>query len=173
MKVTHHLSRLEPMVLHPLRGLPEDHWHRAPEDKWTIAQILEHLAVSVDVVATLFAEIEDTGPMQRRSKPHQAVLRHLMLGAGEIPGGLKSPVEMEPSNHPDPELMAAEFRMGVEMTRGLVEKWPEERQQSVFVTHPRLGDLNLPEWVRFHYLHCRQHGEEIKKRMEWIGNSAA
>lgn len=169
MKVTRHLDRLEPMVLHPVRGLPEEHWHRAPDGKWTIAQILEHLAVSVDVVATMFLEIEDDVPMQRHSKPHQAVLRHLMLGAGQVPGGLKSPVSVVPSPRPDPELVRAEFRMGVEMLRELVEDWPEERQAGTFVAHPLLGDLNLPEWVRFHYLHCRHHGGQIRERLDWIG----
>jgi hypothetical protein len=32
-----------------------------------------------------------------------------------------------------------------------------------------LGDLNLPEWVRFHFLHCRHHAGEISDRLKWLG----
>ena len=45
---------------------------------------------------------------------------------------------------------------------------PEERREAVFVRHPLLGDLNLVEWVRFHYLHCRHHAREIRDRVRWL-----
>ena len=36
------------LVLRPLAGRPEADWHRAPPGKWTPAQIVHHLAISVD-----------------------------------------------------------------------------------------------------------------------------
>ncbi len=168
MKVTRQLARLEPIVLHPLRGLREAHWHTAPRGAWTIAQIVEHLAISVDIVATIFAERVEREDMRRRSKPHQTVLRHLVLTAGRIPPGFKAVPGSEPSSRPDPELVSAEFRMGVELTRSFVEQWPSRRQVSVYVGHPLLGDLNLPEWARFHYLHCRHHARQIRDRLAWL-----
>jgi hypothetical protein len=169
MKVTRHLARLEPLVLGPLHGLQNGDWHRAPDGEWTIAQIVEHLAISVDSVATIFHEREDVEGMQRRSKPHQAVMRHLALGARRVPAGFKAVVGVEPSPQPDPDLVSAEFRMAVEMLKTFAEDWPLERQAGIYVGHPTLGDLNLPEWARFHYLHCRHHARHIRERLAWMG----
>lgn len=168
MKATRHLNRLEPMVLHPLRDLQDDWWHRAPEGKWTIAQILEHMAVGVDVVATLLEKRGDKKNMRRRSKPYQSVLRHLVLGVGRHPGGLKAPEVARPTEKPDPELIVAQFRMGVERLKEYHETWTDDQKENVFVAHPLLGDLNLAEWARFHYLHCRHHAEQIKWRQRWL-----
>jgi len=168
MKVTRQLSRLEPLVLTPLHGLQDGDWHRAPDGSWTIAQIVEHLAISVDSVATIFHEREDAEGMQRRSKPHQAVLRHLVLTSGRVPRGFNAVAGVEPSTRPDPELVSAEFRMAVEMMKQFAAQWSEDQQLSRFVGHPLLGDLNLPEWARFHYLHCRHHARHIRERLAWL-----
>jgi len=168
MKVARHLSRLEPLVLHPVHGLAESDWHRAPEGRWTVAQILEHLAVSVDLVAQLLEERGMLPGRRRRSKPHETVLRHLVLTTGRIPKGLKTVIAAAPSREPDPDMSAAQFRMGVEQLRALSESWSEETRETVFLPHPYLGDLNLPEWVRFHYVHCRHHARQIKDRLDWL-----
>lgn len=167
MKISRQLARLEPMILHPVRGVNGDEWHRAPEGRWSIAQIVQHLAIGVDTVAEAFARraAEDS---KRRANPHQTLLRHLALGIGRFPPGLESPEGARPDERPEPELIQAQFRMGVERMRALAEEWPKERQQAVFVNHPILGDLNFREWVRFHYVHCRHHARQIQKRLAWL-----
>ena len=58
--------------------------------------------------------------------------------------------------------------MGIERLWRMADEWPVERQAEVFVEHPMFGDFNLPEWVRFHFLHSKHHGEQIEERLEWI-----
>jgi hypothetical protein len=169
MKVSHHLARLEPLVLYPLHGISDGDWHRAPRGRWTIAQIVQHLAVGVDLVAGAFTALAESGAMKRRRRPHETVLRHLVLGIGRIPGGLRAPSRTKPDDKPNPELAAAQFRMGVERLKELSSELNEERQLSLFVRHPMLGDLNFPEWARFHYLHCREHAGQIGDRLRWLG----
>lgn len=169
MKVSHHLARLEPLVLTPLHGLRDAEWYRAPEGKWTIAQIVQHVAIGIDLVARSFAELADAPPMQRRNKPHETVLRHMTLGVGHYPAALKALPQAKPDAKPDHELVTAQFRMGVEQLKEISAAWSAERQQSRFVPHPLLGDLNFPEWVRFHFLHCRHHANEISQRRKWMG----
>jgi len=168
MKVRRQLARLEPIVLDPLHGVSGEEWSRAPEAKWSLAQIVEHLAIAMDVVAEHFERRAEKQGMVRRATPAQALLRHALLGLGRLPRGMRAPDVSLPSDHPDPELVAARFRMGVERTRTLVETWAEERQRAVFLPHPVIGDLNLPEWVRFHYVHCRLHARQIDKRLQWL-----
>jgi hypothetical protein len=168
MRISRQLSRLEPMVLKPLHRLTGDDWHRAPTGKWSIAQLVQHLAIGVDSVAEALGRRADRTGMKRRASPHQTVLRHLALGFGRFSPGIESPKGTRPDDRPDPELICAQFRMGVERLREIAEDWPRERQQAVFVNHPILGDLNFPEWVRFHFVHCRHHGRQIRSRLEWI-----
>jgi hypothetical protein len=156
---------LESIVIDPLKEIKSSQWVTAPEGKWSIAQIVEHLAIAFDLVATGFASLPEGEPKERQATPAQAVLRHALLGSGELPKGMRAPDISHPSDDPDPELVVARFRMGVEQTRTLVEDWPQERQVSSFLRHPVLGDLNLPEWVRFHYVHCSLHARQIEKRL--------
>ena len=165
MKVARQLDSLESIVLDPLVDISAGAWSAAPLGKWSIAQIVEHLAIAFDLVATGFASLPEDQPKERDATPAQAVLRHTLLGGGELPKGMKAPDISQPSDDPEPELVVARFRMGIEQTRALVEDWPEERQISTFLRHPVVGDLNLPEWVRFHYVHCTLHSRQIEKRL--------
>lgn len=165
MKVRRQLSALEPMVLSPLHGLRDDDWHRAPEGKWSIAQIVAHLALGVDLSSGVLEKRADKGGMTRRSTPGQAVLRHLLLQLGLFPPGRKSPESTVPPERPAPDLVTAQFRMGVERFLRLADTLPAERQIEVFVRHPVLGDLNFPEWARFHFVHSRHHARQIGERM--------
>ncbi len=168
MKVDHQLARLEPIVFNPIHNVNHSDWRWAPEGKWSLAQVVEHLAITMDVVAEGFEELQDNETMERRSTPAQSVMRHTMLGAGEFPKGMRAPDITIPNDDPDPELAAANFRMALERTRTLVETWPEEKQIGVYLHHPVLGDLNLPEWVRFHYVHCSLHARQIEKWLTWL-----
>ncbi len=168
MRVTRQLSSLEPLVLGPLEGASASEWITAPEGKWSVAQIVEHLAIAFDLVATGFAALPEEGTGPRSATPTQSVMRHALLGSGELPKGMRAPDISHPSDDPEPELVVARFRMGIEQTRSLIEDWPEERRANSFLRHPVLGDLNLPEWVRFHYVHCTLHARQIEKRLAQI-----
>jgi len=39
------------------------------------------------------------------------------------------------------------------------------RRYDLFVKHPRLGDLTLEEWERFHVIHARHHAKQILARV--------
>jgi len=172
MKVTHQLSRLEPIVLDPLHGVTEEDWCRPRDEGWSLAQIVEHLAISIDAVAAGFEECSGGDCTERQATPEQALMRHVMLGAGEFPKGMRAPDYTFPSDDPDPELAQANFRMAIERTRALLEDWPEEQQAGRFLRHPVIGSLNLPEWVRFHYVHCSLHARQIEKWLIWLGAAA-
>lgn len=168
MKVRRQLERVEPMILNPIRRLEGEDWHRTPPGKWSIGQIVGHLAKTADVVATQFAGLEEAPAMERVCTPKQALARHVVLGLGKPPRLKRMPSVVRPEERPDPELARAQFRMGVERMLHFVETWPMERQVGLFVKHPGLGDLNLPEWGRFLYVHCRHQAHNIRVRLRWL-----
>jgi hypothetical protein len=168
VKVRRQLAALEPMVFGPLHGISPEDWHRGPRGKWSIAQIIAHLAAGVDLSSSVFAQRAEKTGMRRRSNPGQAVLRHLLLGFGTFPPGRQSPEITRPPERPDPDIVSAQYRMGVERFATLAQTWTEKRLSEVFVKHPLLGDLNLPEWIRFHYVHARHHAKQIRSRLRWV-----
>ena len=168
MKGRRQLAAIEPMVFGPLHGLLPGDYHKAPRGKWTIAQILTHLALGTDRSSAILEERASKTDMTRRSTPGQAVLRHLLLMLGKFPPGRKSPESTRPGDHPDVDLVSAQYRMALERFGTMIETWPEERQINVFVQHPVLGDLNLKEWIRFHYVHARHHARQIRKTVSYI-----
>ncbi len=172
MKVTRQLERIEPMILGPLAEAVGDDWHYAPDGKWSLAQILSHLAIGIDIVASVFDRRAGRTDMKRRATPKQQLLRQLALGVGKLPSPQKVPKSAYPEEHPDPELISAQFRIGVERFAAMVEQWPQERQENIFVGHPVFGDLNLPEWIRFFYLHCRYYEHKINVRLRLLRRSA-
>jgi len=168
MKGRRQLAAIEPMVFGPLHGLLPADYHKAPKGKWTIAQILAHLAIGTDASSAVLEQRAGKTGMSRRSTPGQAVLRHLLLMLGKFPPGMKSPERTRPADHPDTDLVSAQYRMGLERFGSLIETWPEEQQTNIFVQHPVLGDLNLKEWIRFHYVHSRHHARQIRSRLRYI-----
>ena len=65
MKTTRQLAALEPMVLGRLRGISGDDWHAAPKGRWSLAQILHHLAVGFDEVTLKLEERRLTGGVEQ------------------------------------------------------------------------------------------------------------
>ena len=114
MKIKLQLAALEPLVLQPLHGLSPEAWHAAPAAKWSVAQIVAHLARGVDLSSSAFRQREDRQGMERRATPAQALLRHVLLGIGRFTGGRQAPPEARPPERPEPELVMAQFRIGVE-----------------------------------------------------------
>lgn len=173
MKVRRQLERLEHIVLDDLEKVKGDAWHQAPGGKWTLAQIVDHLGRAVDTIATAFETQADAAPRGRDASPRQHLLRHLLLGAGKLPKPRAISERNRPGERPDPELVAAAFRMAVERLASLTESWTAAQRDGVFVSHPVLGDLNLPEWGRFFYVRGRQYAHQIEVRRRWLTRRAS
>lgn len=168
MKARRQLERVEPMILSPVARLEGEDWHRAPPEKWSIAQIVGHMAKLTDLVAAGFEGLSEHKQMERTCTPKQSLARHVVLGLGRPPKTRTIPRIVEPVERPDPELVKAQFRMAMERVRYLAETWPMERQVNLFVRHTSLGDLNLPEWGRFLYVHGRRQSHRIEARLRWL-----
>ena len=154
------------MVLGDLAGRPEADWHRAPPGKWSPAQIVHHLAISVDGSSRVFQDRRAKPPMRRRPRPLRQRLAHfLYIDVGWIPSGRRAPDVTVPAEHPDVRAVERQLRDGVTRFLALARELLPARGSDLFVKHPRFGDLSLPEWLRFHVRHCRHHAKQIRARL--------
>lgn len=154
------------VVLGPLAGRPDAEWHRAPPGKWSPAQIVHHLAISVDGSSRVFQERRAKPPMRRRPRPLRQRLWHFVyIDVGWIPSGRRAPDVTEPAAHPDARAVERQLRDGVTRFLALARELLPARRADLFVRHPVFGDLTLLEWLRFHVRHCGHHARQIRARL--------
>lgn len=154
------------VVLGPLAGRPEADWHRAPPGKWTPAQIVQHLALGIDGNGRTFESRRTKPAMQRRPRTGPQWIGWLVvLRLGWIVPGRESPPGVRPAERPDPASVDRQLRDGVARFLRLERELVPARSRDLFVKHPALGDLTLPEWLRFHALHSAHHARQIRARL--------
>ncbi len=154
------------MVLAPLDGRPEADWYRAPAGKWTCAQIVEHLAISLEYSAVTFDKRRAHDSMVRRPRRFMERLGSaVILGLGWYPQGFKAPEGTVPAANVTSAAAESKFRAGFTKWQELEHMLLPARRFDLFVKHPRLGDLTLEEWMRFHAVHARHHAKQIKARL--------
>lgn len=159
------LSSLPDLVLGPLAGKSDADWYRAPAGKWNAAQIVEHLSISLEGSGLGFDSRRNKPPMERRPRTGgERLASFLILRVGWFPPGREAPAGSRPAGQVDRRYAEAHFREGVERFDRIAPELLITRPRDLFVKHPRLGDLTLPEWMRFHLIHCRHHARQIRAR---------
>ena len=154
------------LVLDPLAGKPEAAWQQAPPGKWTSAQIVEHLALAMEMSAKTFASRSAKEPMARRGTTlREKVGKIFTFGLGRFPPGLTAPERTTPPPQVDASAAEAHFRAAVAAWEQVERDLLPARRDNLFVKHPRLGDLTLEEWGRFHAVHARHHARQIRARL--------
>jgi len=154
------------LVLGPLARRPDADWYRAPAGKWCPAQIVHHLALGLEYCGRTFASRRHHAPMRRRRRTARQLLGyHLVMDVGWMPSGLQAPSAARPAERPEPQAVARQLRDGVVLLETLARELLPARGSDLFVKHPRLGDLTLPEWLRFHAWHCAHHAKQIRARL--------
>ena len=105
------MTDLLELVLGPLAGRPEASWQQAPPGKWTPSQIVEHLALALEMSAPTFASRRAKEPMARRGTTlREKIGKVLAFGLGRFPPGLKAPERTTPPPRVDGHAAEAHFR---------------------------------------------------------------
>lgn len=143
-------------------GLPGEAWNaRRPGDKWSPAQVAEHLRLSYEIV---HAEFEGRGGFRVRTKWWQQRLFKILylpkiLRRGSFPKGVPATREIRPGDGP------FERRELLDALRVAGERFlataTSERIVNSRLTHPYLGRLGLVEGMRFMTQHLRHHHAQI------------
>ena len=160
------MTDLGAIVLGPLTGRPETAWQQAPPGKWTSAQIVEHLALALELSSATFAARRAKGPMARRGTTlKEKIGKVFTFGLGWFPPGRKAPQATTPAPRVEAQAAEAHFRAAFAGWEAMERDLLPARRRDLFVKHPRLGDLTLEEWGRFHLVHARHHARQIRARL--------
>jgi hypothetical protein len=104
--------------------------------------------------------------MRRRPRTVREWLGYLLvMRVGWILPGRQAPSLTRPVDRPDPGAVERQLVDGVARFLALERELLPSRRDDLFVKNPALGDLTLPEWLRFHIRHCAHHAGQIRTRL--------
>lgn len=165
------LDRVRNEIEEITRGLRDSEWSRAPKDRWSSAQIMEHLGRSYGTTAKMLELNMGVGgpPVVRAAKIQERLKKLLVVNLGVHPEGAKAPAMVIPTGDSGPVARERALqnleRMDIAIAAA-VERWGSEQPIAM---HPILGPLNPWQWRKFHYVHSHHHLLQIQKR---LGNKA-
>jgi len=102
---------------------------------------------------------------RRRRTPAETIAAFFVLGLRWFPPGRKAPSRTTPDAQITRRVAESHFLAGIAGWVRVERELLPARSQDLFVKHPRLGDLTIPEWIRFHGIHVRHHARQIRARI--------
>ena len=149
---------------------PRREW-RPGADRWSVAEILEHLVIVETRAATIVRELAATAPAiagtSSRSEPmvfDRTVLR-------DRSQRIMAPAPIQPTGR----MSAADAWAALEQSRvallAAVREAEGREMSAVSRTHPRLGLLNGYEWIAALGGHEERHAAQIEEIAELAGTT--
>lgn len=138
-------------------------WH--PQEKWSAAQILEHLSLAFSGTARGMERAikgEISCP-PRTMKESVAVF--VVVGFGYMPGGRHAPKGTVPGPG-DPQNAVSVILENLTAMDKAIARVEQAKGSKVRLPHPILGPLTLPQWRKFHWVHTAHHMKQIDRLRE-------
>jgi hypothetical protein len=168
------LEELQRTLQSAFEGMSADELQRHPANKWSAAQILEHLYLTYTGTAKGFERVLQAGrPMVTSASMRQRAGRLMVLGIGYFPSGREAPANTRPKGLP---LEQVKNEVGAKisaMDRIITECEACFGRQVRLLDHSILGPLTAAQWRRFHLVHGRHHCKQILRLRDAISNTEA
>ncbi len=132
-----------------------------PGEKWSAAEILEHLTLAFSSTGVAM----DRSLAEGRVPAHRPTLRNrvailVVTEIGYLPAGRKAPKWTEPHGA-NPAKAVENFRQALEGMDGKIAQCEAKFGNGVVAVHPIIGPLTARQWRRFHWVHTRHHMKQI------------
>jgi hypothetical protein len=158
-----HLAESREMLLHLVDNLTgEQRSFRPAEDRWSVADCVEHLAVvenfTLQRIQTILQEPPPDQPADTQGKD-QVILDRVPVRASRV----KGPAQVMPSGRwPDFEELLRQFEAARERTLRFAAVTQADLRSRAF-PHPFLGPLDCYQWLLFLAAHCERHSRQVEE----------
>jgi DinB superfamily len=166
-----------------IEGMSDEQFRWSPPDKWSAAQILEHLGLAFSAteekMASVLTQASSTqsslsksslskSSLSKSGAPdlpgpnlRQRIAALLVLRFSYIPPGRKSPEHILPRGiAPDEAAQAARAGL-LRLDKAISQCEARFGGNAAILMHPILGPLNANDWRKFHKAHALHHIEQI------------
>lgn len=146
------------------RGLGADDLERRIGERWSPAQILEHLALGFGATAKGLARCLEAG----RPAAGAPTLWHrfatvTVVTFGYLPSGRTAPERTRPRGLSGEAAMQTVRANLIAMDEALAACAQRFGTRVAMLDHPILGPLSVAQWRTFHRVHTRHHMKQIER----------
>jgi len=161
-----YLERLRRELEDAVGGAGASDLAKAPDGKWSPAQIMEHLFLTYKHTRRGLEKcLEQGAPLATRATLKDRFATVLVVNLGYLPGGRKAPERAVPQGMSPEEVQQAMVPELQKMGTGLDDCERRFGVRTKILDHPLLGPLTAEEWRKFHWIHGRHHARQIRERM--------
>jgi hypothetical protein len=140
-------------------------WHLP--DKWSAAEVLEHLYLSYTGTINGFQRVMTSGkPLASRASMAQCVQTFVVVGLGHMSAGRKAPAVAQPKGLPS-EKVRNEIGEKMAAMDAIIAQCEARFGPWVhLLDHPILGPLTGAQWRKLHLVHGRHHQKQLLRLRE-------
>jgi uncharacterized damage-inducible protein DinB len=160
-----YLEETRKNFLDSVKGLSEAQWKfKAAPDRWSVAEVAEHIAVSEETLMGLVTEQIMKSPAtpekKEAAKGKDAQLRQQVEDRSTR---VQAPEMLKPTSRwaTQAELVKS-FNTSRDKTINYIQTTQEDLR-SHFGPHPILKDLDAYQWITLISAHCARHTDQIKE----------
>lgn len=160
-----YLERLRQAITSATSDLSSAELTRRRENKWSVAEVLEHLYLTYTGTQKAFERCLKAGkPLAGVPTFKQRVAATAVTEFGYFPRGRKSPDHALPRGM-SVEKVVAEIGPQIAAMDKVIAQCEERYGSRIKVLdHPILGPLTARQWRKFHLAHGRHHVTQILKQ---------
>ena len=171
-----YLQRLRDALQHATSGMTPQQLERPRGEKWSAAQILEHLLLTYAGTIKGMKKCLAAGkPLATSPTVKQRVATAVVIGLGHMPQGRKAPERSVPRGMPASDVLPQIWASLDAMDAAIQHCERQFGSKVKVLDHPILGPLTAPGWRKFHWVHGSHHAkqiEEIKRSSEYRVSTA-
>jgi hypothetical protein len=159
-----YLRELREALERATAGMTAEQLERCPGEKWSAAQILEHLSLTYSGTVKGMEKCLKAGqPLATSPTLKQRVAAIVVVRCGHMPEGSKSPAMAVPRGMGGSEALALVRENLAAMDDAIARCERQFGARVKVLDHVILGPLTVAEWRKFHWVHGRHHARQIER----------
>jgi|SRR5581483_11301892 len=159
-----YLEELREALERATSGMTAAQLEQRPGQKWSVAQILEHLSLTYSGTVKGIEKCMAAGkPLATSPTLKHRVAEFAVVGLGHMPQGRKAPERSVPKGMPGSEALRALRENLAAMDEAIARCERQFGGQVKIMDHPILGPLSITGWKKLHWVHGRHHARQIEK----------
>jgi hypothetical protein len=158
------------MILDATTGLSPAQWNfKAGLDRWSIAEVAEHIAGSEDFIFALVEKIAGSPPANLNRAEQRKKDDLIINGVPKRDQKFQAPEQLRPKGlYKSPAEFARAFVKSRDRNIAFVRDTQADLR-GVAADHPALGPLDAYQWMLFISAHSERHLNQIREVMETPG----
>ena len=160
-----HLAACRAILDDATRGAGPECSVRKDPNKWSAAEVVEHLQRAYRGTAKgLERCLEKGAPMATGQTFQQKLFSFGLINLGYFPPGRKAPKHVIPTGELDLAAVLDAARSDLARLDAAAIKAREQFGGVKVMDHPLLGAFSVDQWLKFHLVHTRHHEKHIRER---------